>query len=295
MRLALVTGACGFLGSHLVESLLADGFAVRGLDDGTTGRLGNLAAVRDRVELLDADVRDRAALARATAGAELVFHLAARGVVEGDPGRALDGHAVNAAGTLSVLEAARVAGVRRVVHASSWRVYGDRSDRPLDETLEPRPDSAYAVQKLCGEVYCALYHRLHALETVSLRYFPVFGPRQRPDDGYAAGVLTLARARARGEAPSPGLPDATAATDLVFVSDAVRATRLAGESERAVGAVVNVGSGRPAGPAGRPVVADPSRARERLGFEAAVSVEAGLERTVAWLRATERAGGEGER
>jgi nucleoside-diphosphate-sugar epimerase len=307
VRLALVTGACGFLGSHLVESLVSDGWSVRALDDGSSGGPANLAAVRDRIELVEADVRDRDALLRAAAGAELVFHLAARVAAEGRAWDPLAGHAVNAAGTLAVLEAARRSGARRVVHASSWRVYGAPAARPLAETLEPRPDSTYAVQKLCGEVYCALYHRLHALDTVSLRYFPIFGPRQRPDDGYAAGVLTLARARARGEAPPPRLPEATAATDLVFVSDAVRATRLAAESERAGGTVLNVGSGRPAGSApgladgvapgalARPQVADPSRARERLGFEARVSVEAGLARTVAWLREREDGRGEARR
>jgi len=303
VRRALVTGAEGFLGSHLVESLLADGLAVRALDDGSRGRPEEVAAAGDRIERIRADIRDARALTGAMEGVEWVFHLAARGADAGSFADPVADHSVNAAGTLAVLEAARRAGVRRVVHASSWRVYGERSELPLAETLEPRPASPYAVQKLCGEVYAALYHRLHGLETLSLRYFPTFGPRQRPGPGYAAGVRARAAALARGEAPPPGLPDDEAAADLVFVSDAVRATRLAAEASRAGGEVVNVGSGRPAGSCAalgerggaRPVVADPSRAKDRLGFVTSVSVEEGLARTVAWLRESEPARGEEER
>jgi nucleoside-diphosphate-sugar epimerase len=248
-RLALVTGAAGFLGSHLVESLLASGFRVRGLDDGSSGDPANLARVRDAIEWLDADVRDPAPLAEAASGVDVVFHLAARTGPGGGFDDPVGSHSVNADGTLAVLEAARAARVRRVVHASSWQVYGARVEGLWAEDRPPAPASPHAVQKLAGETYCALYHRLHALETVSLRYFPAFGPRQ----------------------PRGVREDAEAAGDLVFVDDAIRATRLAADAADAqgvLGSVVNVAGGR-----GSTRGADGSRARSRLGFEAHVRIE----------------------
>jgi len=274
-RLALVTGAAGFLGSHLVASLLGHGWAVRALDDVSTGRLDNLAAVQDRIDWRPWDVRDAGTLAAAVAGADVVFHLAARPSEAASFEDPVTSHAVNAEGTLRALEAARAAGVRRFVHASSFRVYGAGAEGPLCEASPPAPASPYAVQKLCGEVYCGLYHRLHALETVSLRYFPTFGPRQSSASGYALPALEGARAGAR----TPEV--ARALRGFVFVEDAVRATELAADAERAVGSVLNVANAQGDGPA------DPSRAKACLGFEARVSIEEGLERTAAWLRERE--------
>jgi UDP-glucose 4-epimerase len=298
-RTVLVTGAAGFLGSHLSESLVREGAHVRALDDGSSGDPDHLRAVRHALDWVEGDVRDAGVLGPLVEGADVVFHLAARVGEAASCADPLGSHSVNAQGTLAVLEAARALGTPRVVYASSWRVYGARRDRPLVETLPPAPDSPYAVQKQCGEVYAALYTRLHALPTVSLRYFPIFGPRQRAENGYATDVLAFARAQARGEAAALDSSGASSVPiDLLYVEDAVRAARLAAESERAVGNVVNVGSGRPAGScpafqalaAGsiveRPRVADLARADEQLGFGPGVSVEDGLSRTIEWLRAT---------
>jgi len=255
-RTALVTGGAGFLGSHLVESLVADGFRVRVLDDLSTGRLENLDAVRTEVSVARADVVDATAVRQAARGADLVFHLAARSGDRASFDDPVGSHATNAEGTLCVLQAAREAGVRRLVFASSWRVYGDTAARPLAETDPVAPASPYGTQKACGELYCRLFYRLHSLETVALRYFNLFGPRQCPDGEYRAGD------------PRAGEVDA-GTQDLVFVEDAVRATRLAAEASGAPGLTVNVGGSGPG---------DPSRAREVLGYEPRGGPEPGRQR-----------------
>jgi UDP-glucose 4-epimerase len=244
---ALVTGGAGFLGSHLVESLVAADWRVRVLDDLSTGREENLRSVREHVAFERGDVRQPAVVERAARGAEVIFHLAARtGARESFEDPATH-HATNAEGTLWTLEAARTAGARRLVFASSWLVYGpvdeDRSGWPLVETRPPAPASPYAAQKLSGEQYCAIYHRLHALETVALRYFALSGPRQRADGGY-------------GAAPHGG----AAQTECVPVSEAVRATLQAAHAPAVAGRVVHV-------PGAGSRLADPSRARELLGLE----------------------------
>lgn len=227
----LVTGAAGFLGPPLIAALVADGVRVRALDDGSEGDPERLAAFGDRIERIHADVRDGPALAASARGCDTIFHLAVRR--EAGP---LEAHAVNAEGTLAVLEAARAGAGGRVVVASSWRVYGD-AEAPWDEAREPSPRDAFGLQKRCGERYAALYARLHGLPTVALRYAPLLGP-----DG-----------------PVRPIPDALR-PDAVSVEDAVRATRLAAASDEAVGGAWNVGSG-----AGR---LGGTRARERLGFAA---------------------------
>jgi nucleoside-diphosphate-sugar epimerase len=303
-RSALVTGGAGFIGSHLADGLLAAGWRVWLLDDFSSGRETNVAHLLGNVELLRGDLRDAALLARVLPGVEVVFHQGAvpsvpRSVAE--PERTND---VNVTGTLRVLEASRTAGVRRVVFAASSAVYGDTPVLPKVETMPPCPLSPYALQKYAGERYCQLFHRLYGLETVALRYFNVYGPRQDPNSEYAAVIPRFARACLAGEAPLV-FGDGEQTRDFTFVGDAVAANLLAADAPRAAGEVMNVAGGRrvslnqllreirelthaqvearyqPARPGDvRDSLADLSRARELLGFEPQVDLRTGLARTI---------------
>lgn len=242
-RLAVVTGGAGFIGSHLADRLVAEGFRVRVLDDFSTGREGNLAGSRGRLELRRADVRDPAAVASAFEGADVVFHQAAVPSVPRSLAEPLFTDEVNAHGTLLVLESARRAGVRRVVYAASSSVYGETDELPKVETMCARPHSPYALQKYAGEVYCRQYTELFGLETVALRYFNVFGPRQDPDSEYAAVVPRFVRSYLQDEPPCI-YGDGEQTRDFTYVEDAVRANLLAADAPRAAGAAVNVAGGR---------------------------------------------------
>ena len=187
-RRTLVTGGAGFIGSHLADRLLAEGWEVRVLDDFSSGREDNLAEAGRRVELFKGDVRDAELVGRAVDGAEVVFHQAAVPSVPRSIAEPLRTHDVNVNGTLNVLEQARQAGVRRVVYAASSSAYGNTPTLPKIETMPATPMSPYALQKYVGEVYCRLYAELYGLETVALRYFNIFGPRQNPDSEYAAVI-----------------------------------------------------------------------------------------------------------
>jgi nucleoside-diphosphate-sugar epimerase len=306
-RSALVTGGAGFIGSHLVDGLLAEGWRVRLLDDFSTGREANVAHLNGDAELLRGDLRDRALLVRALAGVEVVFHQGAvasvpRSVAE--PERTND---VNVTGTLGVLEASRRADVRRVVFAASSSAYGDTPVLPKVETMPPCPLSPYALQKYAGERYCQLFHRLYGLETVALRYFNVFGPRQDPKSEYAAVIPRFATACLAGEPPVV-YGDGEQTRDFTFVRDAVAANLLAADAPRAAGEVLNVAGGRrvslnqllgeirsltgarveprylPARPGDvRDSLADLSRARELLGYEPKTDLRTGLARTIEHL------------
>jgi UDP-glucose 4-epimerase len=302
-RRALVTGGAGFIGSHLVAGLLAEGWEVRVFDDFSSGREANLADVVDAIELVRGDVRDAAALARAVAGIDVVFHQAALASVPLSIAEPFRTHAVNVDGTLQVLEASRRGGVRRVVYAASSSAYGDGEELPKVETLAANPVSPYALQKYTGELYCGLYAGLYGLETVALRYFNIFGPRQDPKSEYAAVIPRFICAALAGEGATI-YGDGEQTRDFAFVQDAVRANLLAADAERAPGAVINVATGRRTSlnqlwslirdvtGAGRDAthaeprqgdvrdsVADLSRARELLGFEPAVDLREGLRRT----------------
>lgn len=307
-RAALVTGGAGFVGSHLVDRLVRDGWRVRVLDDFSSGREENLETSLAAIDLVRGDLRDGAALARAVAGADVVFHQAAVPSVPRSVAEPLRTHEVNATGTLLVLEAARRAGVRRVVYAASSSAYGDAPELPKVETMPPRPRSPYALQKWTGEAYCRLYAELFGLETVALRYFNVFGPRQDPKSEYAAVVPRFATACMGGERPVV-YGDGEQTRDFTFVEDAVQANVLAADAAGAAGAMVNVAGGRrvslnellrllgeltggtavaryePARAGDvRDSVADLSRARALLGYEPAVGLREGLLRTVESLR-----------
>jgi len=308
-RPALVTGGAGFIGSHLVDALLDQGFRVRVIDDFSSGREENLADARGRFELLRGDFTDPEVAARAVEGVELVFHQGAVPSVPRSVAEPVRTNRVNVDGTLAVLEAARGAGVRRLVYAASSSAYGDTEVLPKVETLPADPRSPYALQKHVGEVYCRLYHELYGLETVALRYFNVFGPRQDPRSTYAAVVPRFATACLRGEPPRIH-GDGEQSRDFTYVADTVRANLLAADAPGAVGRVINVAGGwritmnrllaeiqeivgselepihEPARPGDvRHSLADLSRARDLLGFEPAVPLAEGLRRTIESLKA----------
>jgi UDP-glucose 4-epimerase len=309
-RSALVTGGAGFIGSHLAEGLLAAGWRVRLLDDFSSGREANLVHLRGELEVLRGDVRDRALVARALGGVEVVFHEAAVASVPRSVAEPERTHDVNVNGTLGLLECARHAGVRRVVFASSSAIYGDAPGLPKVEDMAPCPLSPYALQKYAAERYGQLFHRLHGLETVALRYFNVYGPRQDPNSEYAAVIPRFATAYLTGQTPVV-FGDGEQTRDFAFVSDVVEANLLAADAAPAVGAAVNVAGGRgislnellremgtltevciaarhePPRPGDvRHSRADLSRARSLLGWQPRVDLRTGLARTLEHLRRT---------
>ena len=241
-RAALVTGGAGFIGGHLVEALCAAGWSVRVLDDFSSGREPNLAAVRGAVELVRGDIRDTDTVVKAVRDVEVVFHQAAVPSVPRSLAEPLRTNSVNVDGTLGVLEAARQAGVRRVVYAASSSAYGDTPVLPKVETMPASPLSPYALQKYTGEVYCRLYARHYGLETVALRYFNVYGPRQDPKSEYAAVIPRFVTACLRGEPPII-YGDGEQTRDFTMVRDAVRANLLAADAPRASGQMCNVAGG----------------------------------------------------
>jgi nucleoside-diphosphate-sugar epimerase len=239
----LVTGGAGFIGSSLARSLAGDGHAVRVLDDFSTGRKENLDGVDGDLEVLEGDVRDPAAVARAVAGAEVVHHLAALPSVARSVADPRASHQVNVDGTLNVLLAAVDAGVGRVVYASSSSVYGDTPVLPKHEAMPVSPRSPYAAAKLAGEAYCRSFARVYPLQTICLRLFNVFGPRQDPASPYAAVVPRFVTRMLAGQ-PAEVTGDGRQTRDFTFVDNAVQACRLAaGAGPEAVGEAMNVGCG----------------------------------------------------
>ena len=307
-ELALVTGGAGFIGSHLVERLLAEGRHVRVLDDLSSGRREFLPA-HARLELLVGDVRDPAMLTRAMAGAEVVFH---QGALRSVPKSVEDPwayHDVNATGTMRLLLAARAAKVRRVVVASSSSVYGDQPVLPLEETLRPQPISPYGASKLIGEHYCENFSRHYGLETVSLRYFNVYGPRQDPNSEYAAVVARFIIA-ALARRPLEIHGDGGQTRDFTYVGNVVDANLAAAGAPRAAGEAYNIACGsrlsvldiatKLEAILGRPLerhhtparagdvrdtLADISRARQGMGYVPRVDFDEGLRLTVEAFRA----------
>jgi UDP-glucose 4-epimerase len=243
-ELILVTGGAGFIGSHLVEALLGEGYRVRVLDDLSTGRASNLDPVRDRVELIEASAADFSACERAVEGASYVFHEAAIPSVPRSVAEPLPSHASGPTATLNVLEASRRAGVRRVMFAASSSAYGESATLPKVETMVPDPLSPYAAGKLAGEHYVRVYARTMGLDAVSLRYFNVFGPRQDPSSPYSGVISLFIKAMSRGERPRI-YGDGLQTRDFTYVADAVRANLLAMRRETPLeGRAFNVGGGR---------------------------------------------------
>jgi UDP-glucose 4-epimerase len=306
---ALVTGGAGFIGSNIVRRLVRDGHEVRVLDDLCTGYREN---VPREVELVVGDVADETVVRAAVDGVEVVFHQAARRSVIGSVEHPLRTDTANVHGTLCVLDAARLAGARRVVSASSSSVYGGAEQMPTPESAPLIPRSPYAVSKLTGEHYCRVYTELHGLETVSLRYFNIYGPRQRPDSAYAAVIPLFIEALAEGRRPMVH-GDGGQSRDFTFIDDAVEANVAAASAPARAcsGKAYNVAGGhrysllelleilgRLQGVVAEPEFtgprpgdvrhseADISAAANELGYRPAVAFDDGLRRTVDWF--TER-------
>jgi UDP-glucose 4-epimerase len=306
----LVTGGAGFIGSHLVEALVRRGDRVRVLDNFSTGRVENLVRVAHDIELQPGDACDEAAVQRAVAGCEVVFHQAALASVPRSLEEPLATHAACATGTLIVLHEARKAGVRRVVYAGSSSAYGNppHSSAPKRETDLPSPLSPYAAAKLAGEMYCHAFWKSFGFETVVMRYFNVFGPRQDPSGPYAAVIPLFIKAILAGRQPVI-FGDGGQTRDFTYVENVVQANLVAATADGAAGQVFNVGSGvayslldvlreinsilgMKAEPHFQPErvgdvrdsLADISRAREVLGYKPSVDFVAGLTRTADWYR-----------
>ena len=306
---AVVTGGAGFIGSHIVRRLVAENADVVVIDDLSTGRMSNLEPVLDRIRFLKRSVTDTDACAEAVAGAEVVFHQAALGSVPRSVANPIATHHANLTGTLHMLDAARRAGVRRFVYAASSSAYGNTDVLPKREDLLPRPLSPYAVSKLGGENYCRAFHASYGLETVALRYFNVFGPRQDPNSQYAAVIPLFVMAAFENRAPTIN-GDGGQTRDFTFIDNVVEANFLAAAAPPAAcGRVFNIGCGdrvsvlelwqRIAAIVGATVepqfaparvgdvrdsLAALDRAAELLGYSPRVDLQTGLERTVLALR-----------
>ena len=304
----LVTGGAGFIGSSIARALVSRGDKVRVIDNFFSGKRENLADNAKDVELIEADIRDEAALARALAGVEVVYHEAAIASVPRSLADPLSSNDANVTGTLKVLHGAKKAGVRRVVYAASSSAYGDTPTLPKIETMRPMPLSPYAVAKLAGEHYCQVFASAYGLETVCLRYFNVFGPHQDPKSEYAAVIPRFVTAALAGKGVTI-YGDGTQSRDFCFIDNTVEANLLAGTAAAsggvfnvAVGAAINlndvvkmvsqiVGHAVPItyepGRVGdvKHSLADITAARERLGYRGAISFLDGLKRTVDWYAA----------
>lgn len=306
----LVTGGAGFIGSNLVEALLERGHAVRVLDNFSTGKRENLTPFRDDIDLIEGDIRSYHLVQQAVEDVEVVLHQAALPSVPRSINDPITTSEVNVTGTLNVLEAARQAGVRRVVYASSSSVYGDNPELPKHEGMMPNPLSPYAVSKLAGEKYCQVFSRIYGLETLALRYFNVFGPRQDPNSQYSAVIPRFITHVLAGERPVI-FGDGEQSRDFTYVENVVRANVLAATSDCDSGVVMNCACNerttlnellRQIGKAtGRDVdavytsprsgdikhsLADIGRAREQLGYEPRIGFGEGLRLTVDLFRRT---------
>ena len=301
----LVTGGGGFIGSHLVDRLHSDGHEVRVIDNFATGRRENLVGLIGPVELVEGDIQSYERANAAVRGVEVVFHQAALPSVPRSVQDPLTSNATNVTGTLNVLLAARDEGVRRVVFASSSSVYGANPELPKREDMTTLPIAPYAVGKLAGESYCRSFTHVFGLETVALRYFNVFGPRQDPLSQYAAVLPNFITAALAGSQPVV-FGDGEQSRDFTYIDNVVEANVQAMHAEDVAGATFNVAAGERtslnrlieliAGITGRPLTprheaprpgdvrhseADVSRAERQLGYRPIVSLEEGLRRTIA--------------
>lgn len=305
----LVTGAAGFIGSHLVETLIGRGESVVGVDNFITGKRENIDPFTDRMEFVEGDIRDLELCRRLCGGADFVLHQAALGSVPRSVDDPITTNDHNLNGTLAMLVAARDAGVQRFVYAASSSAYGDTKVLPKVETLPSTPLSPYAVTKYAGELYASVFHGVYGLPTVGLRYFNIFGPRQDPEGAYAAVIPRFVKAVLGGQPPMID-GDGGQTRDFTYVENAVQANLKACVApEEANGEVFNVGAGmrisilelcakvlelldsdlRPEHGAPRPgdvrdSLADIEKARRILGYEPEVDALSGLEKAIGWYR-----------
>ncbi len=239
MAVYLVTGGAGFIGSHIVDALLDRGDTVRVLDNLVSGYLKNLAHVQKKIEFFEGSIRDNELLYKATEGVDCIFHLAAMVSVPQSMVEPEEAELNNAMGMLNVLQAAKVNRVRRVVLSSTCAIYGDKPTLPKIETMYPHPQSPYAISKFTAENYCLLFHELFGVETVILRYFNVFGPRQNPSSAYSGVISIFVNRISQGVSPFI-YGDGNQTRDFVYVGDVVQANLLAIEVPQAAGQIFNI-------------------------------------------------------
>jgi UDP-glucose 4-epimerase len=304
----IITGGAGFIGSHIAERLLRDGQRVRIIDNFATGKHVNLAHLSGDLQVHEVSITDRESLDPIFAGADYVFHQAALASVPRSVADPLTTHEANATGTLNVLIAARDAGVKRVIYAASSSAYGEVQVEAQDETLSPHPLSPYGVSKLAGEYYCQSFTQVYGLETVALRYFNVFGPRQDETSQYSAVIPRFISAMLAGNAPTI-YGDGKQSRDFTYVDNVVHGNLLALKAPGASGEVMNLAVGgsvsllelvdklnRQLGTAFEPIHAperagdikysraDVSKAIDLLDFAPITDFDAGLARTVEWFK-----------
>jgi nucleoside-diphosphate-sugar epimerase len=305
--IVLVTGGAGFIGSHLAATLADRGARVRVIDDLSTGYRENLEEIAGEVDFVEASLADEAATRRALEDVELVFHEAAIPSVPRSVDNPRETHRACVEGTFSLLLSARERGVRRIVYAASSSAYGDQPTLPKTEEMRPEPLSPYAVAKLVGEYYCQVFSRTYNLETVCLRYFNVFGPRQDPSSQYSGVISRFISALLGGDQPVI-FGDGEQSRDFTYISNVVDANLRAAETTKGVGHIINIANGERitlnqllnvvkniTGRTGasaeyreprtgdvRHSLADITRAREMLGYEPRVGLEEGLQKTIEW-------------
>jgi len=305
----LVTGGAGFIGSHITQRLVSEGESVRVLDNFSSGKRSNLAGFEDKIELIEGELRNPEDCRRACEGIDVIFHEAAVPSVPKSVADPVTSHQANVDGTFNLLVAARDAKVRRVVYAASSSAYGDLPELPKRETAAPQPLSPYAANKLFGEYYCRVFYECYGLESVSLRYFNVFGPRQDPKSQYAAAIPAFVTAILRDEPPVI-YGDGTQTRDFTYIDNVVDANlRAARTPNKLKGDVVNIACGthisvneiieqinlllgknvQPRYEPPRPgdvkhSLADISRARELIGFQPTVMFQEGLRRAIEYYR-----------
>jgi len=302
----LVTGGGGFIGSNIVKRLLENGNMVRVLDNFATGLRSNIEPFAKDVELIEGDIRDFWTVVKATKGIDYILHQAALPSVPRSIDNPLTSSEVNINGTLNILEAARFNGIKRVVFASSSSVYGDSPVMPKEETMKTMPKSPYAITKLAGEEYCMNFYQLYGLETVALRYFNVFGPRQNPFSQYAAVIPKFISMLKNDQKPTI-FGDGETSRDFTFIENVVNANLLAAEQKSAAGNVFNIACNRAftlnalveklnnimgtkIPPEHLPEkkgdikhsLADINKARKILNYSADIDFDEGLRRTVEW-------------
>ncbi|HEX9422977.1 MAG TPA: SDR family oxidoreductase [Pyrinomonadaceae bacterium] len=305
--IALVTGGAGFIGSHIASALASSGAKLRIIDDLSTGYRENLDEINGEFDFIHASLADEDLLHKALEDVELVFHEAAIPSVPRSIENPRQTHIASVESTFSLLLTSREKKVRRVIYAASSSAYGDQPTLPKVETMLPEPLSPYAVAKLVGEHYCQVFTRVYGLETISLRYFNVFGPRQDPSSQYSGVISRFISALLGGKRPVI-YGDGEQSRDFTYIDNVVDANLKAAESSRGIGQVINVANGErislnqllaelksltgrfdavadyEAARAGdvKHSLADISRARDLLGFEPRVDLRTGLERTIDW-------------